>query len=119
MAVTTFSGFLASLETDYSSRDIDWVKYVHDHYKNIFANCKADVLNINEHYWEYYRMEDYLKAKGYDPNIALIVLYINQMPSNIEFRDIKSLLLPNMSVIQGLYRSFLQNRSHIKSCKTA
>lgn len=117
MAVTSFTTNLKSLETDYSSRNIDWVKYVHDHYKNIFASCKTDILDINSHYWEYYRMEDYLRSKNYDPNMTWIVLYINQIPSNVEFKDIKSLLLPDVGVIQGLYRSFLQNRSQIKSCR--
>ena len=117
MAVTTFSGTLRTIETDYSSKDIDWMKYVHDHYKNILASCKADALDINSHYWEFHRIEDYLKSKNIDPNMAWIVLYVNQLPSNVEFKDIKSLLIPDPGVIQGLYRSFLQNRSHIKSCR--
>ena len=118
MAITTFSGKLRSLETDYSSRDNDWVKYVHDHYKNIFDSCITDVLDINNHYWEYHRIEDYLRSKNMDPNVAWIVLYVNQLPSNVEFRDIKSLLIPDMGVLQGLYKSFLQNRSQIKSCRS-
>ena len=117
MAVTTFADKLRSLETDYSSRDIDWVQYVHDHYKNIFATCQSETLNVNEHYWEYHRLEDYLKSKSIDPNIAWIVLYINQLPSNVEFKEIRSLLIPDMSVLQGLYKSFLQNRSQIKSAR--
>ena len=117
MAVTTFSEKLRSLETDYSSSDIDWVKYVHDHYKNIFETCKSETLNVNEHYWEYHRLEDYLREKNYDPNVAWIVFYINQIPSNVEFRELKSILLPDMGVLRGLYQSFLQNRSQIKSCR--
>lgn len=118
MAVENFSNRLRSLETEYSSRDIDFVKYVHDHYKNIYETAKEVSLDVNEHYWEHYRLEDFLASKKCDPNIAWIVLYINQIPSNVSFKNIKTLLIPDANVIQGLYSSFLQNRSHIKTCRT-
>lgn len=118
MAVENFSSKLRSIESDFSSKNIDFVKYVHDHYKNIYETATTVTLNTTNHYWEHYRLEDYLASKQCDPNMAWIVLYINQIPSNVEFKDIKSLLIPNPSVIQGLYRSFLQNRSQIKSCRT-
>ena len=117
MPVVNFSSRLRSLESECSSRDIDFVKYVHDHYKNIYESAKEVTLNVNEHYWEHYRLEDFLISKQYDPNMAWIVLYINQIPSNVSFKNIKTLLIPDPSVIQGLYSSFLQNRSHIKTCR--
>lgn len=117
MAVTTFSDGLSALETDYSSKNIDWVKYIHDHYQTVFESCKDHTLDINHHFWEHYRMEDFLKSQGYDPNIAWIIFYINQLPSNVEFYEIDSLLLPDMDVIKNLYQSYLQNKSHIKSCR--
>ena len=118
MAVENFSSKLRSIETDYSSGNIDWVKYVHDHYKNIYESAKTKVMDITQHYWEFHRLEDFLLTQSYDPNMAWIVFYINQIPSNVEFKNIKSLLMPDPTVIQGLYRSFLQNRSQIKSCRT-
>lgn len=118
MAVESLSTSIRALATDYSPKNIDWVKYVQDHYKTIFATCRVDMLDINSHFWEHYRMEDYLREKGYDPNMAWIVFYINQLPSNVEFKDIKSLLLPDVKVLQGLYQSYMQNRATVKACRT-
>jgi hypothetical protein len=115
---TPLSENLRRLATDYTSENIDWVKYVHDHYKTIFESCHLDTLDINAHFWEHYRLEDYLREKGYDPNIAWIVFYINQIPSDVEFKDIKSLLMPDMAVIQNLYQSYMQNRATVKTCRT-
>ena len=38
MSVTPLSEAIQNLESRYSSKDIDWVKYVHDHYKTIFKS---------------------------------------------------------------------------------
>ena len=119
MSVSPLSEFLQKIETKYSSKDIDWVKYVHDHYKTIFKNSRMEHVDPTKHYWEFYRMEDYLRDKGYDPNIAWIVFYINQLPSNVEFRNIESILLPDEKVLSGLYTSYMQARAHTKSCRNA
>lgn len=118
MAETALSERLEQLETDYSSSNIDWVKYVHDHYRTIFETCTVHTLDVNRHFWEYYRMEDFLKSQGYDPNLAWLVFYLNQIPTNIEMHDIKTLLLPNMDILKSIYQNFLQNKSHIKSSRS-
>ena len=119
MSVQPLSESLLAIESKYSSKDLDWVKYVHDHYKTIFKNSHMEHLDINKHYWEFYRMEDFLRDKNYDPNIAWIVFYINQIPSNVEFKNLESILLPDEKVLSGLYTSFMQARSHTKSCRNA
>ncbi len=107
------------LESDYSSKDIDWVKYVRDHYKTIFMNSKAVFMDVNSHYWEHHRLEDYLASKQYDPNLAWIIFYINQISGNVNFKEIKSLLIPRIDTIRGLYQSYLQAKAHVKACRNA
>lgn len=119
MSVTPLSEAIQNLESRYSSKDIDWVKYVHDHYKTIFKSSHVEPLDVNKHYWEFHRLEDYLRDKQIDPNIAWIVFYINQLPSNVEFKYLESIILPDESVIKGLYTSFMSVRSHTKACRNA
>ena len=111
---------MMTLVTKYSPSDLDWVKYVHDHYKTIFQSCSCKNLAKEEHFWKYYRLEDYLYEELHiDPNIAWIVLYINQLPSDVEFKEIDTLLLPELSILDGLYQSYQQAKSHVKSCRYA
>jgi hypothetical protein len=119
MPIQALSESLLQIESKYSSKDIDWVKYVHDHYKTIFKTAHMEYLDVNKHYWEFYRLEDFLRSKNYDPNIAWIVFYINQIPSNVEFKNLESILLPDEKVLSGLYTSFMQSRAHTKSCRNA
>ena len=113
----SISKTIESLGSDYSNKDIDWVKFVYDHYQIIFGNCRYEPISGEKHYWEYYRLEDYLRDVGIDPNCAWIVLYINQMKSNMDFKECEGLLLPDMAIIKSLYQSFRQYRSHIKSIR--
>lgn len=119
MAITPLSEFLENKISKYSSKDIDWVKYVHDHYKTIFKNSRMEHIDINEHYWKFYRIEDFLRDKKYDPDIAWIVLYINQLSGNIDFRNLESILLPDENTISGLYTSYMQAKAHTKACRNA
>ena len=113
----SFSKTLTRISTKYNSSDIDWVKYVQDHYQIIFDSSEVVAINPFEHYWRHYRLEDYLHEQGYDPNIAWIVKMINQMPSNVDFKDLSDIRIPSSSTIDALYKQFLQYRSHIKSCR--
>lgn len=114
---TSFTETLKSLKTNYANDDLDWVRFVHDHYDVIFADCKVEPLEHHTHYWEKYRLVDYLREKGYDPNIAWIVMMVNQMESEMDFHDMESILIPQMVTLRGVWRSFLQYRAHVNAIR--
>ena len=114
----SISSFLTSKKSHYTNDDLDWVQFVHDHYQNIFDTATSRVIEKVPHFWEHYRVEDYLREIGIDPNVAWIVLMINQFSSNLDFRDLDHILIPDMNVVRALWRSFQQYRSHVGSLRT-
>ena len=108
---------LINLKSSYSNDDIDWVKFVQDHYQRLFDTCTEEELKPESHYWRYYRLEDYLREQGIDPNVSWIVLMINQMSSKLDFKEMESIRLPDMKVIRGLRQSYMQYRCHIKGIR--
>lgn len=113
----SISSVIESFGSVYGNKDIDWVRFVHDHYYNIFSTCTSYNLDKSSHYWRYYRLEDYLREINVDPNIAWIVLLVNQMSSRKEFKDLDNILIPDMYVLRGLRQSFMQYRSHLKAIR--
>ena len=115
--LTSVSNELTKLKSAYANDDIDLVKFMHDHYQEIFDTSEVVVLDKEDHYWKYYRLEDFLAERYYDPNVAWIVLMINQMSSNADFKELETIRLPDQRTLDALRRTFLQYRSSIKSCR--
>lgn len=115
--LSSVSNDILRLKSPYSNDDIDLVKFMHDHYQEIFDTSEVVSLDKEDHYWKYYRLEDFLSERHSDPNIAWIVLMINQMSSNIDFKELESIRIPNSRTLEALRKTFLQYRSSIKSCR--
>ena len=109
---------LTSMKSPYANDDIDFVKFIYDHYDKIFETAEYISVDKTDLYWKRYRLEDFLQDRNHDPNIAWIVLYINQIPSSMDFKDLDSILIPSMSTLNSLRQSYMQYRSHIKSCRS-
>ena len=115
---TSISEDLLSLKSPYANDDIDFVKFIYDHYDRIFSTAEYVTIDKYDTYWKHYRVEDFLRDKGHDPNIGWIVLYINQLPSSIDFKELDSVLIPSMDTLKSLRQSYMQYRAHIKSCRS-
>ena len=90
--------------------DPKWIIFVKDHRDNLIDN--STTINIEpETMFEYqYRPEDYLASINYPIMYTWIILWLNQIESNMEFKRIPHLILPNASYIQKLseqYRTYL------------
>ena len=114
----SISDYILKKKSHYSNEDLDWVQFVHDHYQNLFDSSVVRTIDKVPHYWEHYRVEDYLHELGLDPNVAWITLMINQFSSSRDFRDVEQIRIPDMDVVRALWRSFQQYRAHVNSIRT-
>ena len=113
----SFTEDLETIKTSVANDDIDWVKFVHDHYQLIFDSSEEIILDKEDHYWKHYRLEDFLQERKMDPNLAWIVLLINQLPSNAEFTGLETLRLPDPRTVEAIRKIFLQYRASVKGCR--
>lgn len=87
----------------YCSEDQNWVQFVRDHFLYIRQTAQTIYLDVYRHNTMKYRLEDFLQDQLNMPkSCAWIVLMINQLGTNVDFRDLKSILVPDMRVIQWL-----------------
>ena len=117
MAVSV-TNLILSKESHYSNKDIDWVQYVSDHYQNLFDTAVSRAIEKAPHYWERYRLEDYLRDIGWDPNVAWIVLMLNQFGSRLDFQNLDHILLPDMGVVRTLWQGYQQYKSQVNAIRT-
>ena len=89
--------------------------YMEDHRDLILANSEKKYLSIDEMELYRYRPIEYLLSLGYYISAVRYVLWLNQIKSNIEFKDIKYLYLPSESLITNiLYPRFRSEASNLK-----
>jgi hypothetical protein len=91
----------------YCSEDQNWVQFVRDHFQYLRNTAQEVTLDVYRHNTMKYRLEDFLEdqLKMYR-STAWIVLLINQMNSNVDFREMSSILIPDMRVIQYLRNTY-------------
>ena len=87
----------------YCSEDQNWVQFVRDHFLYIRNSAQTTSLDAYRHNTMKYRLEDFLVDQMNIPrSCAWIVLLINQLGTNVDFRELKSILIPDIRVIQWL-----------------
>lgn len=92
---------------DYCSEDQNWVQFVRDHLLYLRSTAQEIQLDVYRHNTMRYRLEDFLEDQmKMMRSTAWIVLLINQMNSNVDFREMKSILIPDMRVIDWLRTTY-------------
>lgn len=98
-----------TLISNYSNTNKDWIQFIFDHYDLIKENSTKTSISDEDMYIYQYRLEDYLSSISVDKNIAWIVLFINQLGNNRDFKELKTLLIPNTNYISKLYSQYQSN----------
>jgi hypothetical protein len=100
------------LDFTYGPSNPDWVQFVDDHIDYILANSAKFELTPQTAERYAYRMRQFLKlemSRHYD--IEWIVLKINGIPNDFEFRKQITLSIPEDSFISDLYQKFMSSQS--------
>ena len=104
---------LRAQRSEYASTDKEWVQFVKDHRAALLRNSVTVRLSIDTMARYRFRIEEYLDSLGtYDRALAWIVLWINGLPSNLEFDGLAELILPNRPYLEQLrmdYQSFVSD----------
>ena len=103
--------------TRYNNSDFGWVQYVRDNLWYIRGTAQRIDLDVYRHNTMKYRLGEFIVETFNMPrDVAWIVLYINQLESDVDFRDLESILIPDMKVIDNLcnmYRNLKAQESSI------
>lgn len=85
-----------------------WRQYIVDHLDYIAA--RSTTYNIEPSVMEQYRydLDRFLKEKlTRHEDLGWIVLYLNSMPNDLLFVDVKKIVVPSDSLIQSMYLNYL------------
>ena len=97
----------------YSSIDPDWVQFVKDHRTAVRNNSVITLLSAEESFIFRYRPESYLYNKGMTISKCWIMLWINQINTLTDFKNLEYLLIPSDEYLQTLKRSYINYRASI------
>jgi|BioPla2DNA2_1021312.scaffolds.fasta_scaffold50489_2 hypothetical protein len=106
-----------SLENNFSNSNADWVQFVVDNMAKIKASSIVMTLDAFHHNTMKYRLEDYLREQYVDPNLAWLVLMLNQLGSDKDFRDLTKLIVPNMEYMNTLKRQYISLSSSFRRAR--
>lgn len=102
----SYSTRLNALSKGYADGSDAWRLFIQDHKQLILENSVLVTISKSTIHTYKYRIEEYLKSIGHPITLAWIVLYINNIKSNLEFKDLDSLYIPTESYIESLYQLF-------------
>ena len=107
---TAYNTILSS----YSNYDLEWVQFIKDHFYHIKRRSSVVELDPYKHNSMKYRLADFLADNNIPTEMGWIVLFINQLGSDVDFRDITVMILPDVSDIKRLRDVFDTIQSHKK-----
>ena len=104
--------------TRYSNADYKWVQYVHDHFRRLRSKAIFIELNPYKMHEMHYRLCDFLAEHNVPREADWIVLFLNQMGSDAEFKNMKWMFLPDMADIEDMRQMFDTVTAHVRSVRT-
>jgi len=114
-SITPMSERLRSLISEWSDSDHEWELYVKDHRELIIENSSTIQITADNMRKYQFRLETFLYDKNLDIDYRMtwIVLWLNQLNSNLDFVDLSSLIVPNRSYILRLYEKYRAFKSYL------
>lgn len=103
--------------TKFSNDNYEWVHFLHDHFKRI--RLKATYIEINSYQMHemHYRLNDFLAEYNIPQEADWIVLLINQLQSEKDFKNLTWIYLPDMTDIEELREEFDTVDAHARSIR--
>lgn len=104
---------LLALNNSYNKSDEKWMLFVQDHKKLILENSNLINIPMTTMHKYTYRPEDYLRSQGYSPNLTWIILHINNIESQLYFKELDFIYIPDEIYMENLYKTF-KNTTNIQ-----
>lgn len=112
---TIISKLQNSSNDNYWPNDSMWVQFIKDHRASILEKSNRVELHPNDVRKFQYGIESYLTAYSYPKSIAWIVLWLNQLDSNLHFdTNITSIYIPDVQQIISLRSQYNTNKAYYK-----
>lgn len=77
-------------------------------------NSTTYFLDANDNDIYRFRPKEFLKDNNIDPDILWIVLWINQIYNEIEFNNVKELIIPKIDYINSLYEQYRSFKANLQ-----
>ena len=106
MAIFPFSKRITNKITNPYATNEQWFLYIKDNKDFIISRSTLVLINPDAMNLYKYRLEEFLTDYGVNPNNAWIVIWLNQLGSNINFNNLTELIIPSDTVIDELLEEF-------------
>ena len=83
-------------------------QFIIDHKDLIKENSEIHNFTVEEMYFQRYKLTEYLMSLGLGPDLTWIVLWINDLNDQTEFKDLLNILVPDRKYMQDLIKYYYQ-----------
>lgn len=94
------------LQNKFGNHDQKWVQYVRDHRQFLLKASVARTITSEDMFIYQYRLADYLRKLHQDPSSTWIVMYLNQIDSDVNFMNLTSILVPDITELSNMYAQY-------------
>lgn len=95
-----------SKKSQYSFLDREWEIFVIDHKEIIKENSRIYELSADVMAMHRYNLERWLRYEKLPQELAPIVLFINDITSNLNFVNLSEIYVPDLNYIISLYTKY-------------
>lgn len=97
---------LKTRKTNLLFTDTKWKLFLTDHRSELLQSCTSHMIS-SFHMRKYrYRLREYIAILNYPKEFIDIVLLLNDLPSEMEFKNLSCILLPNQLKVDELYEKY-------------
>lgn len=89
----------------------EWIQFVKDHRDQILENSNHIFIDFNDQNTYRYRLYSYLVDTNNDPELLWIVLWLNQLDTEMDFDRVTELYLPSVAHLLTLWQSYRSFRA--------
>jgi len=97
---------LASKTTIYEDVDPAWRTFVRDHKQELVQNSVLNELTADKAYQVKCNPTRFFRDIGYRTDFVWIAMYVNDLATDVDFGDVRSIYVPNVDYIMQMYSQY-------------
>jgi len=95
----------------YSNHDSEWERFVIDHRDYLLENSITRMISSAYMNQYQHNLKGYIRSINLDESVIWIIRFLNNLPTDREFKNISSIYIPSMQTIIDLYEQYQTTRA--------
>jgi hypothetical protein len=111
MATTLAQRLESTRKLKIAPDDKEWIQFMKDHREHILEKSSSILIDYNDQNTYRYRLFSYLVETSHTVDLLWIILWLNQLDTEMDFNNVRELYIPDYTHISELYQTYRSFRA--------